>query len=154
MLPYVQVGERVAGDLSETWWMVAASVAASCLLSFAWLLLMRLVAGPMVWLSVLGAVSALATATTYSGLRLAAAARSTNPAVAANFLQVCTHFSSLVPRAVPTPDSPSSTSPPLQVSWTPYFLEDLLHLRDTWILLTLLLGAVLLTVLLLLVFLR
>ena len=88
MLPIVQVGERGAGDLSETWWMVAASVAASCLLSFAWLLLMRLVAGPMVWLSVLGVVAALAAATAYSALRLAAAARSTDPAVAANFLQV------------------------------------------------------------------
>jgi hypothetical protein len=40
------------------------------------------------------------------------------------------------------------------VNWTPYFLEDLLALRDTWILLTLGLAATLGIVIVLLVFLR
>ena len=41
-----------------------------------------------------------------------------------------------------------------QVNWTPYFFEDLLALRDTWLILTLLLSFILTAVLLLLVFLR
>ena len=42
----------------------------------------------------------------------------------------------------------------LQVNWTPYFLEELLELRDTWILLTFSLGILLISLVLLLVFLR
>ena len=41
-----------------------------------------------------------------------------------------------------------------QVNWTPYFFEDLLALRDTWLLLTILLACLLTAVLLLLIFLR
>ena len=42
----------------------------------------------------------------------------------------------------------------VQVNWTPYFLEELLELRDTWILLTFSLGILLISLVLLLVFLR
>ena len=40
------------------------------------------------------------------------------------------------------------------MNWTPYFLEELLELRDTWILLTFTLGIMLIIFLVLLVFLR
>ena len=41
-----------------------------------------------------------------------------------------------------------------QVNWTPYFFEDLVALRDTWLVLTILLSCLLTALLLLLVFLR
>ena len=42
----------------------------------------------------------------------------------------------------------------MQVSWTPYFLEDILLLRDTWLVLSIILSFSFLLVLLLLIFLR
>ena len=40
------------------------------------------------------------------------------------------------------------------MNWTPYFLEDILQLRDTWLALTIILTVVFLIILLLLIFLR
>ena len=40
------------------------------------------------------------------------------------------------------------------MNWTPYFLEDILQLRDTWLALTIILTIVFLIILLLLIFLR
>ena len=49
---------------------------------------------------------------------------------------------------------PYSYTDNLQVNWTPYFLEDILKLRDTWLALTIILATVFLVILLLLIFLR
>ena len=49
---------------------------------------MRLLAAPMLWLSILLAVLLLAATTAYCGLRLADSISSTDPSVARNFLQV------------------------------------------------------------------
>ena len=84
----VQVGEKVGEDLRDTWHLIFLSLFSSCLLSFTWLLLMRLLAAPMLWLSILLAVLLLATTTAYSGLRLSAAISSTDPSVSRNFFQV------------------------------------------------------------------
>ena len=83
-----QVGEKVGEDLRDTWHFIFLSLFSSCLLSFAWLLLMRLLAAPMLWLSILLAVLLLAATTAYCGLRLAATISSTDPSVSRNFLQV------------------------------------------------------------------
>ena len=84
----VQVGEKVGEDLRDTWHLIFLSLFSSCLLSFTWLLLMRLLAAPMLWLSILLAVLLLATTTAYSGLRLSAAISSEDPSVSRNFFQV------------------------------------------------------------------
>ena len=84
----VQVGEKVGEDLRDTWHLIFLSLFSSCLLSFTWLLLMRLLAAPMLWLSILLAVLLLATTTAYSGLRLSAAISSEDPKVSRNFFQV------------------------------------------------------------------
>ena len=83
-----QVGEKVGEDLRDTWHFIFLSLLSSCILSFAWLLLMRLLAAPMLWLTILLAILLLAATTAYSGLRLAASISSTDPNVSRNFLQV------------------------------------------------------------------
>ena len=82
------MGEKVGEDLRDTWHLIFLSLFSSCLLSFTWLLLMRLLAAPMLWLSILLAVLLLATTTAYSGLRLSAAISSEDPKVSRNFFQV------------------------------------------------------------------
>ena len=84
----LQVGEKVGEDLRDTWHLIFLSLFSSCLLSFTWLLLMRLLAAPMLWLSILLAVLLLAITTAYSGLRLSAAISSEDPKVSRNFFQV------------------------------------------------------------------
>ena len=105
----------------------------------------------MLWLSILLAVLLLAATTAYCGLRLADSISSTDPSVSRNFLQVPFWIHCLV-------FSIHAGAHYLmifqQVNWTPYFFEDLLALRDTWLLLTILLSFLLTAVLLLLVFLR
>ena len=99
----------------------------SCLLSVLWLILMRFMASLMVWISVLMVPMGLGTLASYSGYRLYGAFTSSNPESTKNFLEV---------------------------SWTPYFMEDLLVLRDTWLILTIFLGTLLIIILVLLIFLR
>ena len=53
---------------------------------------MRLLAAPMLWLSILLAVLLLAATTAYCGLRLADSISSTDPNVSRNFLQVLFEF--------------------------------------------------------------
>ncbi|XP_022248889.1 choline transporter-like protein 2 isoform X2 [Limulus polyphemus] len=48
-----QVGERIFQDFSRVWWILILLLLASMVLSFIWILLMRLVAGVMVWLSII-----------------------------------------------------------------------------------------------------
>ena len=112
---------------------------------------MRLLAAPMLWLSILLAVLLLAATTAYCGLRLAATISSTDPTLSRNFLQV--HFSST---SLVFLINAGTLCLMIfqQVNWTPYFFEDLLALRDTWLLLTILLSFLLTAVLLLLIFLR
>jgi hypothetical protein len=44
-----EVGERVFSDLAETWWMIGISLVGACLLSFIWILLMRFLAGNLIF---------------------------------------------------------------------------------------------------------
>ena len=88
---------------------------------------MRFMASLMVWISVLMVPMGLGTLASYSGYRLYGAFTSSNPESTKNFLEV---------------------------SWTPYFMEDLLVLRDTWMILTIFLGTLLIIILVLLIFLR
>ena len=88
---------------------------------------MRFMASLMVWISVLMVPMGLGTLASYSGYRLYGAFTSSNPESTKNFLEV---------------------------SWTPYFMEDLLVLRDTWLILTIFLGTLLIIILVLLIFLR
>ena len=117
----------MAQDLGDTWWIILLSLMTSCLLSYLWLLAMRLLASTMVWVSIIAGLAGLAGLTAASGLRLA------------NILVL---------------DDPDINTSFLQLNWTPFFLEDLLELKDTWLVLTLGLGTLLVIILLLLVFLR
>ena len=42
----------------------------------------------------------------------------------------------------------------IQINWTPYFFEDILQLKDTWLILTIILATIFIIIMLLLVFLR
>ena len=90
-------------DLAQTWWIVPISLLSSCLLSFLWLILIRLLAGFMVrlssiipilfrphqvCLSLLAASLSLAAATAYCGLTLSVLHSSRDPNTRRNFLQV------------------------------------------------------------------
>ena len=90
-------------DLAQTWWIVPISLLSSCLLSFLWLILIRLLAGvmvrfrsiipifsrpPQVWLSLLAASLSLAAATSCCGLTLSVLHSSRDPNTRRNFLQV------------------------------------------------------------------
>ena len=90
-------------DLAQTWWIVPISLLSSCLLSFLWLILIRLLAGVMVrfssiipiffcpsqvWLSLLAASLSLAAATAYCGLTLSVIHSSRDPNTRRNLLQV------------------------------------------------------------------
>lgn len=49
-----QTFDRIFQDYSETWWIILIGLAISMLISLFWIVLMRFVAGPMVWLSIIG----------------------------------------------------------------------------------------------------
>ncbi len=45
-------GEKVFSDLGDSWWIIAVACALAAILSFTWIVLMRCLAGVMVWTSV------------------------------------------------------------------------------------------------------
>ncbi|XP_022247260.1 choline transporter-like protein 2 [Limulus polyphemus] len=48
-----EVGEQIFEDISNVWWIMILFLIASMVLSFIWIILMRIMAGVMVWLSFL-----------------------------------------------------------------------------------------------------
>jgi choline transporter-like protein 2/4/5 len=122
-----EVGERIFSDLAETWWMIGLSMVGACILSFIWIVLMRVLAGLMVWLSICVIFFGSGGLLGYCGYRLH---------------QVWI-----------SPDQENLKNI-LEVNITPYYLEDVLKLRDTWLAFTILLGVIFLVILCIFIFLR
>ena len=106
-------GERLFNDLSDTWWMIGIGFILAFILSFTWILLMRWLAGIMVWTSI-GLIFVLV-----SGL-----------------------FGYSLYRYMMVKDVASSQISILQVNLTPDYLQEVLSLRDTWLAFTCILGIV------------
>lgn len=53
----LQLAERVFQDFAKCWPMVLIGLAAAMLVSLVWILMMRFIAGFMVWLSILAALA-------------------------------------------------------------------------------------------------
>lgn len=122
-----ELGERVFNDLSETYWMIGLALIGACVLSFTWIVLMRLLAGVMVWLTIFLIFVMVGGLLGYSSYRL---------------------------YDVWTNGDESSLENIAQVNFTPYYLEDALKLRDTWIAFTVILGIFFLIILMIFIFLR
>jgi len=122
-----EVGERIFSDLAETWWMIGISLIGACVLSFIWIVLMRFLAGLMVWLS----ISIILFGT--GGL-----------------LAFCSYKLYLI-WTNPTDDSMKNI---LEVSYTPEYINDLLELRDTWLAFTIILGVVFFIIVCVFIYLR
>lgn len=118
-------GERIFNDLKDTWWMIGIGFIMACILSFIWILLMRWVAGIMVWLSI--------------GLI---------------FVMVAGLFGYSLHRYLLVKDESASQINILQVNWTPDYLENVLELRDTWLAFTCILGVITCVIFLMLIALR
>lgn len=122
-----QFGEKVFSDLLDTWWIIGLALVGATILSFVWIFILRFLTGPMIWLSILMMLGGLVCLLAYCSYRLYIIIVSADPATLGSILSV---------------------------SWTPYFLEEALQLRDTWLAFTVILGAVLVILLLLLLVLR
>jgi len=122
-----QLGEKVFSDLLDTWWIIGLALVGATILSFIWIVLLRLMTCLMIWLSILAILSGLVCLLAYCSYRLYFILVSSDPATRKSILSV---------------------------SWTPYYMDDVLELRDTWLAFTSILGIVLLVLLLLLLILR
>jgi len=121
------LGEKIFSDLSETWWMIGLALVGACILSFIWIVLMRFLSGLMVWLSIVVVFLGSGGLLGYCSYRL---------------YYVWT---------TPTEESMKNL---LEVNLTPYYLEDVLKLRDTWLAFTIILGIFFLVILCIFIFLR
>jgi len=122
-----QFGEKVFSDLVDTWWIIGLALAGATILSFVWIFLMRFLTGFMIWVSILVMLGGLLGLLTYCSYRL-------------YFIWVSY--------------DPATMESIFSVSWTPYYLEEVLQLRDTWLAFTILLAIVLIIIMLILLVLR
>jgi len=51
------VVERIFQDYANVWWVILIGLAISMVVSFLWILLMRFVAGVMVWISIVAVLA-------------------------------------------------------------------------------------------------
>jgi len=122
-----QFGERIFSDLKETYWMIGLALIGACLLSFIWIVLMRFLAGFMVWVSILAVFLGTGSLLGYCAYRLYFVWISSDPETLKNIFQL---------------------------NWTPEIVEDFLKQRDTWIAFTILVGVVFFIIVCLFLFLR
>jgi len=122
-----QVGERIFSDLKETYWMIGIALIGACIISFLWIVLMRFLAGFMVWSSILLVFLGIGGLLGYSGYKL-------------YFVWIS--------------DDPETLKNIFQLNWTPEIVEDFLNQRDTWLAFTIILGIIFLIIVLLFIFLR
>ena len=75
-------------DLAKTYWMIGIALIGACILSFIWIVLMRFLAGFMIWTSILIVFLGLGGLLSYSGYRLYGAYLDTDPEAQKNIFQV------------------------------------------------------------------
>jgi len=122
-----ELGERVFSDLRETYWMIGLGLLGSCILSFVWIVLMRFIAGCMIWTSIAVLFFGFGGLLAFSSYKLYFAQISTDPAAHQTFFEI---------------------------NFTPYIVDDFLAQRDTWLAFTVILGIIFLVLTCLFIFLR
>ncbi|OWA53451.1 Choline transporter-like protein 5 [Hypsibius exemplaris] len=60
-----EITEKIFQDFRATWWMILVGFLAAMIISFIWIVIMRWVAGPMVWLGLLSVIGVLGYGTYY-----------------------------------------------------------------------------------------
>jgi len=121
-----QFGERVFSDLKATYWMVGVALIGACIFSFVWILLMRYLAGAMVYTSILTVFLGVGSLLGYCSFNLYHVWQSTDPETNKNIFQL---------------------------NWTPEIVDDFLKQRDTWLAFTSVVGIIFLVVVCLFIFL-
>ena len=117
--------ERILTDIAHTWWMVGVAYIAATLISFVWVVLLRFVAGIMIWLGV-GLVMAI-----FGGL-----------------------FGYSVYRYETAKNVLENQKNIFEVNFTSEYFKDVMSLADTWLAFSIILGIVFFVILLLLIVLR
>jgi len=121
-----QFGERVFSDLKATYWMVILALLGACVISFVWILLMRFLAGAMVYTSIL---------TVFLGV--------------GSLLGYCAYnLYNIWPS-----DDPETNKNIFQLNWTPEIIDDFLKQKNTWLAFTSIVGILFLVVVCLFIFL-
>jgi choline transporter-like protein 2/4/5 len=121
-----QFGERVFSDLKATYWMVGIALLGACVISFVWILLMRFLAGAMVYTSIL---------TVFLGV--------------GSLLGYCSYnLYNIWPS-----DDPETNKNIFQLNWTPEIIDDFLKQKNTWLAFTSVVGILFLVVVCLFIFL-
>ena len=110
------LGERVFNDLQETYWMIGITLLGACLLSLIWIVLLRFVAGPLIYTSILAVFLGLVGLLVFCSIRLHHSWLSTDPAAHKNVFQL---------------------------NWTPEIVDDFMKQKDTWLAFTCILGILL-----------
>ena len=59
-------GEKLLADLALDWWVLLIALLLACILSFLWIVLMRLAAGPIIWMTIILSVLVLLGVTGFS----------------------------------------------------------------------------------------
>jgi len=118
--------ERVLDDLRETYWMIGIALLGASLLSLIWLVLMRFVAGPLIYSSIIAVILGLTGLLVFCSIRLRQSLTSTEPEAEKNIFQL---------------------------NWTPEIVDDLMKQQHTWLAFTCILGVLLFLSLCLLAFL-
>jgi len=121
-----QFGERVFSDLKATYWMVGLALIGACVISFVWILLMRFLAGVMVYTSIL---------TVFLGV--------------GSLLGYCSYN---LYKIWPS-DDPETNKNIFQLNWTPEIIDDFLKQKNTWLAFTSVVGILFLVVVCLFIFL-
>ena len=118
--------ERVLDDLQETYWMIGIALLGASLLSLIWLVLMRFVAGPLIYSSIIAVILGLTGLLVFCSIRLRQSLTSREPEAGKNIFQL---------------------------NWTPEIVDDLMKQQHTWLAFTCILGVLLFLSLCLLAFL-
>jgi len=121
------IGERIFNDLKDSWYIVGIGLILATILSFLWIILMRFMAGLMVWLSI--GLSAML----FGGL----------------FGYSLYRFF-----VIKNEGDAESEKNIFQVNFTSDYLHDVLGLRNTWLAFTIILGIILAIIFLVLIALR
>uniref|UniRef100_A0A914XSY3 Choline transporter-like protein n=1 Tax=Plectus sambesii TaxID=2011161 RepID=A0A914XSY3_9BILA len=69
MIEAKAVGEKILSDLSVSWWQILAMLLIAAIVSFLWIVLMRIFGGLMVWLSIFAVVILLAAGAGFCGYK-------------------------------------------------------------------------------------
>jgi len=119
--------EKIISDLTVSWWLILLSLVGACFFSLIWMMLMRCISIVMVWVSIISVLFLLGLTVTYSTLKL---------------------------HGLYLKGTEKTDNNVFQVNWTSQFLSDILYLKQTWIVITIISSVALVTILFVLIYIR